>query len=150
MRWLCGSNLDNVRVVFAGFIVGLAMFDGGCFDDIIPVSMVCGNIVWVLWYLLGFGVGCSGKALDMRSRVAGISSFLPHRSTLTRYLWLRRVSMPWPVVSHRRVLGRCIVTISPFWRGHKVCAVRLYRSMRWAFELGIAQCSGWTNSCIGG
>ena len=28
------------------------MFDGGCVNDIIPVAMVCGTGVSVLWYLL--------------------------------------------------------------------------------------------------
>ena len=68
--WLCGSKLDNARTVFACVIVG------GCVNDVIPVSMVCGTGVLVLRYLLGFSVRGLSKALGMGSGVVVISSFL--------------------------------------------------------------------------
>ena len=121
---------------------GWAVFDVTC-DDVIPVSMVCSTGVLGLWGA-GFGVEVSGMALEMGNRIVGVWSFLrswqfhkvilPDPSTLMQYWWLERVSMTWPVVSHRQVVGCWIVTICPFWRGHRVCAVLLYRSMRWAFQ----------------
>ena len=58
---------------------------------------------------------------------------LPEPSTRTRYWWFWRVWMTW-LASHRWVLGYCIATICPFWRGYRVCVVQLYHSMRRAFQ----------------
>ena len=107
------------------------------------------SLVYWTWYFPGFVVGDSGKALGMGSGILGILSFqrnrrfrkviLPDLSTLTRYWWLGRVSVTWPVVSHQRVLGRCTDTICTFWREHRVYAVRFYRSLRWAFRQDFGQ-----------
>lgn len=51
-------------------------------------------------------------------------------STLIRYWWLGRVSMTLPIESHQWLVGFCIETMSSFWSGHRVWAVRLYLSIR--------------------
>ena len=117
---------------------GWAVFDVRC-DDVIPVSIVCGTGVLDLWGV-GFDVEVLGMAQGMGNGIVGVSCFLRNRwfhkvilpdpSTLTWYKWLGRVSVTWPVVSHRRAVGHWIATICPFWRGHRVCAVLLYHSMR--------------------
>ena len=126
--WLRGSNLVNTLVVFVCIIVGRwAMFDCGCVDDIIQVSMVCGTGVLSLWYFPGFDEEGSGKSLGMGSGIVGVSSFLmnkrfhkgilPDPSTLTQYWWLGRVSMAWLFLTHPWVLGHCIATILSLLKG---------------------------------
>ena len=144
--WLWGSNLDNDRGFVCIDVDGWAVFNVG-FDEVIPVSMVCGTGLLGLWGV-GFGVEVLVTALGMGNWIVGVSSFLRNRpfrkvilpglSTLTRYWWLRRVLITWPVVSHRRIVGHWIATICLFWREHRSCTVLLYRSMRRYFGLRLS------------
>ena len=168
--WLSGSNLDNAQVVFTCVIVGgWVMFDGEHVNDVIPVSMVCGTGVFVLWYLLGFGVGGSSKAQGMVSRVVGfqwpellypisrcsvivLQLFVPFEGAIESVLcscitlWNKRSNE----IDSSQDFGQRISTLC--------AASRVWIGMVWshiagggvAFEQGIAQCSGWAYSCIGG
>ena len=52
LGWLHGSNLDNAPEVFAYVSLGgwAMLFDGGCIDDLILLSMVCSTGVLSPWY----------------------------------------------------------------------------------------------------
>ena len=52
------------------------LFDGGCINNLIPLSIVCSTSVLGSWYLLGIGVEGTGKTLGMGSGIADASSFL--------------------------------------------------------------------------
>ena len=118
--WLCGSSLDNAR----GFFV-CVIEDGWAVFDVIPVPIVCSTSVLGLRGVgFGFGVEVSGAVLGMGGLVFrvfwGIGGFSR---------WFYQIHQLWHGIGgwgvfHQQVIGHCIVSICPFWRGHKVCVVR--------------------------
>ena len=136
--WLCGSSLDNAWGDFVWVIE-----DGRAVFDVIPVPIVCSTGVLGLRGVgFGFGVEVLGVALGIGGRGCWCFEF-SEESAVSQGDSARSVNSDtvlvvgecsWPVVSHWWVVGRCIVTICPFWRGHKVCAVLLYCSIRRAFR----------------
>ena len=133
------SNLDNPQAVITCTCVGgrAILFDGGCINDLIPLSMVCGTNI-------------GGEGLSKANEKGNCGGFkLPEEFALPQG------DPTWPVNCDLVLVVRevfndsacCVLLVSaqvsywdcPFWSGHRVWAVLFIAlSGRYCVETGLS------------